>query len=235
MSNSRYRRNQVKPLSIVATIVASLLIASSANAAVVGGRTITVSGAATIYVTPDRAVIVLGVSKNAQSAAGALSAASDAMSKVIAALKAAGTADRDLQTSQISLDVRSDLQDRPIGYTATEGVSVTVRDLSQVGTLIDKGVAAGANQVSGPEFSKSNQDAVYRHALANAYSQALAKAQALAARAGVRLGRPGTISESVGSTPVPLGAAAAKSSAPTPVQPGQLEVDASVTVSFPIR
>jgi uncharacterized protein YggE len=224
----------MKPLSVVAALVAALLIASSANAAT-GASRITVSGTATLFVTPDRATIVLGVSKNAQTAAGALAAASDAMAKVIAALKAAGVADKDLQTTQISLETRTDAQNRPIGYTASEGVSVTVRDLTQVGTLIDKGVAAGANEVDGPTFERSNQDAVYRHALAIAYAQARAKAQTLAAKAGVRLGRPTTINEGSTSTPIPFGGAPAAKSSTTPVQTGQLEVDASVTVSWALR
>ena len=135
------------------------------------------------------------------------------------------------RSSTSKIAAHSSVEPRAIAVAS----SLLVHVLDKTGPVIDKAVDAGANQVSGPSFSRSNIDGIYRQALQKAYAQARAKAQALAARAGVRLGRPTTISEGTSSTPIPFAAAAgAATRAPTPVETGQIEVDATVSVSFAI-
>ena len=130
-----------------------------------------------------------GVTTQAKTAAAALSANSDDMTKVIQALKDAGVAAADLQTSSVSLSPNTSQDGTQIvGYTASNSVSATIKDIGKAGALIDAAVAAGANQVGGPFLSVSDTDGLYRSALKKAVVDAKAKAQALADAAGLTLG-----------------------------------------------
>ena len=221
-------------IALAAAAVLALAPLPLAAAATAPARTISVSGTATLQVAPDRAALSLGVSRNAETAAGALSSANAAMQKVIDAVKAAGVAAKDIQTSQVSLGQRTDQNGKPIGFSAVDSASVTVRDLGRTGPVIDAAVAAGANQISGPTFTRADTDSLYRRALAAAFAQAKAKATTLAASAGLRLGKATQIQESSSQVPIAFQGAAAsdKAAAPTPVEPGQVGVTAGVTVTF---
>ena len=197
---------------------------------------ITVSGIGTVRVAPDVAALSFGVQSEAQTASAALRANAAEMRRVIAALKAAGVAAADLRTQQVWLAPRSTGDGSTIaGYTAASAVDVTLRDLRNAGGAIDAAVEAGANQVYGPSLRPSDTDALTRQALAAAYDNALAKAKALASRAGVALGRPISIVEG-GAAPFPLPVAEAGRAIapqePTPIEPGTTEIQAAVTVTF---
>ncbi|MDX6487320.1 MAG: uncharacterized protein QOF43_2473, partial [Gaiellaceae bacterium] len=114
-------------------------------------RTISVSGTGSVTVIPNRAHLSFGVETTGETATAALSANGGAMRKLIAAIRGAGIAPADIQTQQVSLSptYSDDDQERIIGYGASNSVSVNVRKLADAGALIDKAVAAGANQVSG--------------------------------------------------------------------------------------
>lgn len=197
-------------------------------------RGLTVTGTASVRVRPDIVGFSFGAQANGATAQAALQASSAQMTKILAALKAAGIAADDLQTQQVSLSVRTGRDGTTIvGYTASNSAAATVRNLTKAGVVIDAAVAAGANQVSGPEFSRSDAEALVRQALTAAYDRAKAKAQALAARAGLRLGKPVAIQEG-GIGPLPVGATAAATADHTPVEPGKMEIAATVTVTFAI-
>ena len=115
---------------------------------------------------PDTATTTFGVVTQGATAQEAMSRNSQEMAKVIDALKRAGIASKDLQTQYVSLDPRYDNQGREVvGYTASNSVAAIVRDLAQVGDVIDAAVAAGANNVGGPSLSRDDQDKLYRDAL----------------------------------------------------------------------
>jgi hypothetical protein len=198
-----------------------------------GSPSITVNGNGAVTAVPDRAGFSFGVSTSGDTATKALAESSAAVSQVIAALKKAGIAEADIQTEQVSLSQRTDDNGNPVkGYTAENAVDVTVRDLSKAGTVIDAAVAAGANQVSGPELSRSDQDVLYRQALQNAMTDARAKAETLASSGNVTLGQVLDIVEGSAPAPVPMTAKAGAET--TPVQPGTQEIDGSVTVTYAV-
>ena len=228
------------------TIIITSLLALAAVAAVTRagdapaaesepGNGITVQGSGSVTSVPDRAQLTFGVETQAATAKAALAANSAEMRKVIAALEAAGATD--VQTQTVSLYPRygeSDGAAQPavLSYVAQNSVSVTIRALDKAGALIDAAVEAGANQVSGPDLSRGDQDELYRRALAEAVADARASAQALAAASNLTLGRITAIVEG-GSAPSPAyDAMKASADGGTPIEPGEQEIVASVTVTF---
>lgn len=211
-----------------------------------GNTLLSVSGEGRATRTPDLAVFSAGVTSQAPTAGAAMTANAAQMNKVIAALKAAGIADKDVQTSQISLNpVYGDQQVGPsgvmrapriVGYQATNTVSVKQRDLKQFGKVLDTLVASGANEVNGPNFQLDNHDAAMDEARIAAIKAARTRADLYARAAGLRVVRILTISEGGGySPPQPVmyaKAAMMADAAPTPVAAGQLDVTANVSVQF---
>jgi len=196
---------------------------------------IVVTGQGSVRTVPDRAQLSLGVSTDARTAAGALRANAGEVAKVIAAVKGQGIPAADIQTEQVSLSVRyGENGDAIAGYTATNSVSVVVRALVKVGAVIDAAVDAGANQVSGPNLVRSDQNALYRRALRAAVANARAKAQAIAGAAGLTLRRITDVTESGGPAPLPVEAKAAAPAAETPIEPGTQLVQATLTVTFAV-
>lgn len=197
-------------------------------------RAISVSGTGAVTVVPDRGQFSFGVDTRGRTAAEALAANATAMRKVIAALKSAGIADRDLQTQQVSLSpVYSDNGETVVGYSASNSVTTMVRELAQAGTIIDKAVSAGANQVSGPSLDRSDREELYRKALEAAVADARAKAETIASATGLTLGRATQVQETSATPPVYMAEArAAAPAADTPIEAGTQDVQATVTVTF---
>jgi len=229
------------------TIIITSLLALAAVAAVTRagnapaaagdpGNGITVQGSGSVTSVPDRAQLSFGVETQAATAKAALAANGVEMRKVIAAIKAAGATD--VQTQSVSLYPRyaeSTGSGSPgvQGYIAQNSVSATIRQLDRAGAAIDAAVAAGANQVSGPSLSRGDVDELYRQALRAAVADARLRAQALAAAANVTLGRITQIVEG-GAAPPPgvLNATKSSDAASTPIEPGEQQLVASVTVTF---
>jgi uncharacterized protein len=193
---------------------------------------ITVSGLGTATLTPDRAFFAFGRVSQAATATAALTASSQSVARIIASLKKAGVAQGDIQTSEVSLSPRmNDKGDAVVGYSATNTVMVTIKKLGDAGDIVDAAVAAGANQVSGPNLLASDQDASYRNALKAALADARAKAETLASASGSKLGTITAIAESPGAVPMPLAGAR---DAAVPIEPGIQKVEAAVSVTYAI-
>lgn len=193
---------------------------------------ITAVGTGSVSVTPDRASFTFGTVSQATTAAAALAASSGNVTSIVAALRKAGVAKADIQTSEVSLSPRTDENGTAIvGYMATNSVTATMRKISDAGDVIDAAVGAGANQVYGPNLLASDQDAAYRDALKAAVAEARAKAETLASTAGMKLGRITAIAES-GATPQPVFAAANTLEKAAPIEPGTQMIQATVTVTF---
>jgi uncharacterized protein YggE len=190
-------------------------------------KTITVTGAGSVETVPDRATVSFTVTTNADTAKAAMAANGDAAQKVADALKPNAT----LQTSGIGLNPRyDDSGQKLLGYTASTTLTADAA-LAKIGGLIDAGVAAGANGISGPSFTRSDTAALYRDALKDALADAKAKAQALAAASGLTLGEITSMTEGAqASGPQPLYSAA--KDAAVPIEPGTQTVDAAVTVTY---
>jgi uncharacterized protein len=192
---------------------------------------ISVLGTGTANVTPDRASFAFGTVSQARTAGASLAASSQAVTRVVNALRQAGVARADIQTAEVSLSPRmSENGEEIVGYTATNTVSANVRKLAGAGDVIDAAVGAGANQVYGPNLLSSDQDAAYRSALKAAVAEARVKAETLASAAGKTLGQITAISEG-GAAPQPLPATGARDSA-AQIEPGTQRIEASVSVTF---
>ncbi|HEY6031188.1 MAG TPA: SIMPL domain-containing protein [Gaiellaceae bacterium] len=216
--------------ALVAASAALALVLQPGAAATAPESSIVVQGTGSVTTVPDRGAFSFGVVTPAKTASAAMQANGAAMTKLVAALKQAGIAAADLQTTQISLDVQfAEGGGSVTGYTATSSVTAQLRDLGAAGKVVDAAVAAGADSVSGPSLSKSDTTALYRDALRKAVAAARTKAEALAAASGLTLGRITAVSES-GAEPVPVFAAAKADSAG--IEPGTQEIAASVTVTF---
>ncbi|MBI2886625.1 MAG: SIMPL domain-containing protein [Chloroflexi bacterium] len=245
------------PRGTLAAVVAAVLLwgtsappkALSGEAAVDGpSKTMTVAGHGQITLTPDIARSSFGVETTGRSAQETLDANAALMNQVIGRLKGLGVEEKDIRTTGIGLfPIRPprptpprDGEPTPLpaiqGYRATNNVQVTLRDLGQVGNVIDAAVQAGANMVSGVSFGLEDVSAAQRSALAAAAANARSKADTLAGSLGLAITGIQSVSEGGFGGPAPLPfARGGPASEATPVEPGQLTVSANVTVSFTIQ
>ena len=198
--------------------------------------------------TPDLALFNAGVTTQGRTAAEALGANSAAMTRVIAALKRAGIADRDIQTSNLNINpVYAEPRRLPdgstepkapeiVGYQVNNSVSVRQRQLGDYGKVIDTLVSAGANQVNGPSFMLDKPDAALDAARTEAMGKARARADLYARAAGLKVVRIVSISEGGGySPPMPVMyrmAAQDSVAAGAPVAAGEVSLNVNVTVQF---
>jgi uncharacterized protein YggE len=223
-------------------VIGAALVALLAGAAGAGGtaaaatqHSIVVTGNGSVATVPDRAQLSFGVSTDAKTASGALRANASEAARVIAAIKGQGIAAADIRTEQVSLSPRyTQSGEGIVGYTATNSIGVTLRNLDKTGGVIDAAVDAGANQVSGPNLVRSDQSALYRAALRVAIANAKAKAQTIARAAGLVLRRITDVSESGGPTPIVDTTAKVGAAPSTPIEPGTQLVEATITVTFAV-
>lgn len=220
-------------LPAVLLAATALVLPAAASAA----ATIETTGSATVTVPNDLASLSAGVGLRRPTPQAALRAAGARTRRLLGAIKAAGVAARDIQTSTLSVHptIRRLHKRRVRQYVADSTLDVTVRDVTKVGAVLAAAVNGGATSVSGPDFSLADPDASYERALVKAFAQARAKAQVLAQQAALTLGKATTINE--GSTFTSSGGEGA---APTPARqapapptsPGTTEVDADVDIVF---
>ena len=203
------------------------------------GTLLSVSARAEASRVPDVASLSTGVVTQAAAANAALKANSAQMAKVVAAIRAAGIAERDIQTSGISVHPQyryGDNQPPTItGYQASNTVSIKVRDIARLGEVLDALVASGANQVNGPSFEIDRPEAVYDEARRDALELARARAEMYAKSLGMRVRRIVSISEGGGlQPPVPMMKAMAMDARmeSAPVAPGETTLSASLDVVF---
>ena len=204
--------------------------------------TISVTGEAQISVPPDLAQIDAGVTTEAKTAKDAADANNAAMGKVLLALKGAGLAEKDYQTSRLSLQPQS-AQNRVsgnapqiVGYHASNRITVKLRDVSKIAGIIDIVTAAGANDIGGINFMVSASSKLLDDARAQALADARRKAEIYAKAAGVTLGSPLSIAED-GSDgpPVMYRRAAATMAAGVPIAQGEETLRVSVSVTWAIK
>ena len=206
-------------------------------------RTITVTGAGEASAVPDMAVISIGVRTQAATAGAALRQNSAAMRATLDTLDDLGVAERDIQTSGLSLNPRYDYErnrSNPpiIGYTASNNVTVKLRDLDKTGEIIDQTVQSGANSLGGISFTFSDSKPLYDAARKDAVKAGAAKAALLTDAAGVNLGRLLTISDGHIAAPSPrmlVTGARLDAEAAVPVAAGESTVRANVTLIYEIN
>ena len=209
---------------------------------------IIVSGEGVETVAPDMAVLTLSVVREAETARAALDANTEAMAAVLQSMKDEGIDDRDLRTSNFSIEPRiiypksrsnggTNEPPRIVGYTVRNSLTVRIRDLGRVGAILDTSVSLGVNQGGHISFTNEDPSAALAQARVKAMEAAIAKARLLAETAGVDLGKVIEISESA-RRPGPVAFAradmAAMEAAPVPVAQGENAYTVTVSVTFGI-
>lgn len=199
------------------------------------------TGTAEIKVTPDRAVIRVGVERQSATAKNAKAAVDNISRKILAALKAASIDEKDIQTAYLDLQPTSYYEKRVRinNFTATQSLSVTIRDLSHLDNVMDAVMSAGANRIDGIEYQSSELRKYRDQARDEATKAAKEKAVALAQALGNQVGRTYSIEEvqqwdgysMMGGLAANVALERTRGSAPS-TAPGQLTVTASVIVSF---
>jgi uncharacterized protein YggE len=200
--------------------------------------TVTVLGHGSVAVKPDTATLSIGVSVTDPDLAQAQQEATRLMTKVIAAVKANGVKDDDIQTAYYNVYAitRYDENGNPSGivsYQVSNQVQVTVRDLGKVESVLEDAVTAGANTIYGVSFGIADPSAAKSQARAEAVADAKQRAEELAAAAGLTLGRVVSMSEGVlQSSPYFAGQGAGGQGGAGPVESGSLAVTVDVQVTY---
>ena len=233
----------MKTLRIVIAVLVVLAIAAlsgigrpeaagSAGEEARGG--ITVTGVGRVSTVPDEAEFSLGITTKGRTARAALAANSERMRELIEALKAAGIAERDIQTRDVSAGSDYDETGRSDDFVASNTVSVLIRDLDRAGAVLDAATRAGANNVYGPSLTRSNRDGLEAKVLEDAVANARKRAETLADAAGVELGAVTAITESAPTDEGGWAFRAADVASSPPIEKGTEEIQATVTVTFAI-
>lgn len=208
-------------------------------------RTLNINGSGEVYLTPDIAYIYIGVHSEAATASEAVDANKLQTSAVIDAIKSAGVADKDINTTNFS--IWPSQQYSPEGivtgtiYMVDNTVYVVIRDLATLGDLLDSTISAGANTINSIQFDIADKKDAVKEARAKAVEDAKQQAQELADAAGVTLGDIQSISF-YDNSPYPAyegkgggGGIAYDAAASVPIQPGQLSISVSVNINYEIK
>ncbi|MGA2917333.1 SIMPL domain-containing protein [Methanoregula sp.] len=239
----------MRRLSLICAILAIFLVASIGSVSAQDSSTdkvIHASGSGNVIGTPDRAQITFSVQTENPDVKVAQSDNANQMAKVIDAIAGAGIPRDSLKTSGYSISPVYDdttggiLNPKVKTYQVTNTLTVTLDDVSRTGEIIDIAVANGVNQADSIQFMLSDvqAQALRGEALKNAVANARTDADTVAGALGVNITGMGTVDITQSFTPVVYSnsqwdaAGAAKSVAPTPIQPGEITVNAQVSVTY---
>ena len=211
-----------------------------------GRSAIWVNGMGDVTAIPDMAIVSLGVEVEEDTVQAAMDKAAAAMDSVVAVLRANGVAEKDIQTQWFNIYPVRNWTEREgtiVGFQVTNTVSVKVREVDTIGSIMDAVAKAGGDliRINGLSFTVDDPSKYYTEARAEAVADATEKAQQLADLAGVQLGAPFYISEGGGYNPTPIYMDNAMksyegSSVPTtPINPGETEIILTVQMSFTIQ
>ena len=239
------RTHRLRPLLIaLAFALGAPAMTASAQTAAAGyalpadGTLLSISSQADASRAPDIATISAGVVTQAADGNTAMRQNATQMTQVMAAIRKAGIAERDIQTSGVMLNPQYNYRDNEApkitGYQATNTVSLKVRKIADLGQVLDALAAQGANEINGPTFEIDQPEPVYDQARLDALKKAQARAETYAKGLGLKVRRIVSISESGSGgapRPVMMMARAAKADA-TPVSPGETTLSVSIEVVF---
>ena len=223
--------------------ILALAAALAGTGAVAGDdvpRTISVAAEGRVEAVPDMAVISLGVVNEAATAGTAMAATSAAAARVLDRLVGFGIEPRDIQTSQLTLNpvwsnAANEGRSKITGFSATNALTVRVRDLDRLGEIMDAVIEDGANDFNGLSFAVAEPAPLIDAARAKAVAEARSIAAQLAAGAGVGLGPVQSISEQGGGMPRPQMMEAFAGRSAVPVAAGEVSLSVSVSMVFAIE
>jgi uncharacterized protein YggE len=231
-------------LLLAAVSVPSAAIAQQATISqTIAGTRLDLNVTGEVTRIPDIAVISAGVVARSSTAAEALKDASSRMQRVLAALKRAGVADRDIQTSNISLNPEyrfpENQEQQLVGYSASNTLTVRFRDVAAAGKILDALVGEGANQINGPTLAVENPAAALDEARAKAVAIGRARADLYARSLGVRVKRLVAVVEQGGSeVQVPMArdmVVVTGSRVGTKIQSGEQKLQVSLSMTFELQ
>jgi len=239
----------MKNALVVAVMLSAAALASPAAAQqstinqTIAGTRLDVNATGEVTRVPDVAIISAGVVSRSTTATGALQDTANRMSRVLAALKRAGIEDRDIQTSNVSLNPEYRyVENQPpqlVGYTASNTVTVRFRDVRNSGKILDALVAQGSNQINGPTLSVDKPESALDEARNKAIAIGRARAELYARSLGLRVVRVVSVNESGGSYPVPppmpMYARADMAQAKTSIEPGEQKLQVNLAMTFELQ
>jgi uncharacterized protein len=207
----------------------------------IAGTRLDINATGEVTRVPDIAVITAGVVTRSPSATGAIQDAAERMQKVLASLKHAGVENRDIQTSNVSLnpEYRYPENQSPqlVGYTASNQLTIRFRDIKSSGKILDALVSEGANQINGPSLTIDKPEAALEEARANAVQIGRARAELYARSLGLRVVRIVSVSESGGyaAPPPPVPMMARAQMASTSIEPGEQKLQVNLAMTFELQ
>jgi uncharacterized protein YggE len=234
----------VSSLLPVAPALAQIAPTPHPRIVAIEGALLTVNAEGEVEGAPDIANVNLGVTTEGQNAAAAMQANAQRMNGLVASLRRAGVAERDVQTANVSVNPQyvygEGVPPRITGYQASNTVNVRVRNLGNLGRIMDAAVSAGGNTVNGVSFALDDPEPRLNQAREEAMRKARTRADLYARAAGMRVHRIVSISEGYNVQPpwpqeIVVTGSRLASAAPTPVQPGEVRTNATVTVVFELR
>jgi uncharacterized protein YggE len=233
-------------LAVIAAAALSACASTTAPAAASGEkelRTISVNGTGTVSLTPDMAIVQIGVQTEAADSQEAVAANNAAANLIMAAMSELGIEEGDLKTTNFSVYPRTRYDDNgeiiDVTYTVNNTVQVTVRQLDLLGDVLNEAVLAGANNIGGIQFDLSDREAAYTQAMEQAMANARARAEVLAGAGEVEIVGVQTINAYIGgggiiarNTFAEAGIGGAQN---VPVSSGEMEITVEVNVTFEIN
>lgn len=198
-------------------------------------RSVSVSGTGSVEAQPDRAIVLLGVQTDAETASEALNQNSSQMQTLLESLEENGVPADQLETQTVQLLTRYSQDSTPEGYTAANVVEMQVNDLERLGQLLDAAVEAGGNTIQGIRFEVSDREAQLDQARQAAVDDAKRKAEQLTSAFEAQLGQVLTINESSqfpGPIPFSQSMAVQADAAAVPIEPGSQTVEVTVQVTW---
>jgi uncharacterized protein YggE len=205
---------------------------------------VTVSGEGKVYAKPDVAIISLGVTTTGTTVAEVTKNNTDKMNAVIAAVKNLKIDEKDIQTTNYSLTPLYNYTEAAgrvfQGYTLNQNIQVKIRDFTKIGDVLSQATTNGANLVGDLQFVIDNPEQFREQARAKAIEQAKANVKNLAKESGIKLGKLINVYEN-NYSPSPImysamgkGGAAPEAAVPT-VQPGQQEIDVTISLTYQVK
>jgi uncharacterized protein YggE len=236
-------RSFTQALAVAALLVTAALIVARPGMAADDSKTerfVSVSATGSVVAVPDTAYITAGVLTEADTARDALSRNNVATAKLIDGLKAAGISPRDIQTSQLNVSPRytQPRDGRPgtvSGYTVSNQVRITVRDVKRLGEILDQAITLGANQMHGIAFEVSSAESLKDDARKAAMQNARRRAELYATAAGAQLGQVLRISEDVRDIAGPMLQKGRVAMGAVPVEAGTQTLEVEVHVTYALK
>ena len=238
----------MKQLFLVALMLGASALPTAAAAQqasitqTIAGTRLDINATGEVSRVPDVAVISAGVVSRAATATAALSDSAGRMGRVLDALKRAGVADRDVQTSNVSLNPEyrypQDQSPQLVGYTASNTVTIRFRDIRSSGKILDALVKEGANQINGPVLEVDKPEQALDEARAKAIASGRARAELYARSLGMRVARVVSINEGAGYAappPPPMMMAARGERDQTKIVPGEQKLQINLAMTFELQ